>query len=154
MTQSPSKQLFTCLVQGTVIGRAEQGHTASSGRAFVKLRIIHRTGYRRNGGWIATEPMEFEVTCWDEQQMLLARSLAPRTEVLITVKKFSPYISGSDEPVINITPADIVVLTSTPGAEPARRQRSGDLVVSPHGEKIAADAWPDTITDPQLVRHR
>ncbi|MEU7906405.1 single-stranded DNA-binding protein [Actinoplanes sp. NPDC049118] len=155
MSQSPSKQLFSCLVQGTVTGRCEQGHTPGSGRAFVKFRIVHRTGYRKDGGWITTAPMEFEVTCWDEQQMLLARSLKPGTEVLVTVKKFFSYLDRSDEPVINITPTDLLPLTaSAPATDPARRQRSGDLVVSPHGERIAADAWPDTVTDPQLVHHR
>jgi hypothetical protein len=155
MSQSPSKQLFTCLIQGTVAGRCEPGHTPSSGRAFVKFRIVHRTGYRKDGRWVATAPMEFEVTCWDEQQMLLARSLRPGTEVLVTVRKFFAYLDQGEEPVINITPADIVPLpSSTPAPSPPRRQRSGDMVVSPHGEKIAADAWPDIVTDPQLVHHR
>jgi hypothetical protein len=155
MSQSPSNQLFNCLVQGTVVGRYEPGHTPSSGRAFVKFRIVHRTGYRNNGRWVATAPMEFEVTCWDEQQMLLARSLKPGTDVLITVKKFFPYLDQGEEPIINITPADILTLpSSAPAPSAPRRQRSGDLVVSPHGEKIAADAWPGTVTDPQLVHHR
>jgi hypothetical protein len=99
--------------------------------------------------------MEFEVTCWDEQQMLLARSLKPGTDVLITVKKFFPYLDQGEEPIVNITPADILPMTgNTPDTSTTRGQRSGDLVVSPHGEKIAADAWPDTVTDPQLVHHR
>jgi hypothetical protein len=170
MSQEPSKQIFSSLIQGTVRGRYEQGHTAAGGRAFVKFRIVHRTGYRKGGTWVATAPMEFEVTCWDEQQMLLARSLRPGTEVLVTVKKFFAYLDQSDESVISITPADIVPLpsstpapstpasstpaSSTPASSAPRRQRSGDLVVSPHGEKIAADAWPDTVTDPQLAHHR
>ncbi|MFG1995235.1 single-stranded DNA-binding protein [Actinoplanes sp. NPDC048988] len=154
MSQEPLKQIFTSLIQGTVRGRCEQGHT-TSGRAFVKFRIVHRTGYRKDGQWVSTAPMEFEVTCWDEQQMLLARSLRPGTEVLVTVKKFFPYVDQSDEPIINITPADIVALpSSTPAPSAPRRQRSGDLVVSPHGEKIAAAAWPDAVIDPQLVHHR
>lgn len=155
MSQEPSKQIFTSLIQGTVRGRCEQGHTNNGGRAFVKFRIVHRTGYRKNGQWVSTAPMEFEVTCWDEQQMLLARSLRPGTEVLVTVKKFFPYLNQSDEPVINITPADIVALPSnTPAPSAPRPQRSGDLVVSPHGENIATDAWPDVVTDPQLAHHR
>ena len=155
MNQSPSKQLFNCLIQGAVVGRCEPGHTPSSGRAFVKFRIVHRTGYRKDGRWVATAPMEFEVTCWDEQQMLLAHSLKPGTDVLITVKKFFPYLDQGQEPIINITPADILPLTGhTPATGTAPGQRSGDLVVSPHGEKIAADAWPDTVTDPQLAHHR
>ncbi|GLZ00809.1 hypothetical protein [Actinoplanes sp. NBRC 103695] len=154
MSQGPSKQIFSSLIQGTVRGRYEQGHT-SGGRAFVKFRIVHRTGYRRDGKWVPTTPMEFEVTCWDEDQMLLARSLRPGAEVLVTVKKFFAYLDQSDEPVINITPADIVVLPgSTPAPTAPRRQRSGDLVVSPHGENIAAASWPDVVTDPQLVHHR
>ncbi|GAA3951917.1 hypothetical protein [Actinoplanes auranticolor] len=155
MSQEPSKQIFTSLIQGTVRGRSEQGHTNSGGRAFVKFRIVHRTGYRNNGRWVATTPMEFEVTCWDEQQMLLARSLRPGTEVLVTVKKFFPYLDQGEEPIINITPADIVPLPSnTPAPSAPRQQRSGDLVVSPHGEKIAADAWPEVVTDPQVAHHR
>jgi hypothetical protein len=155
VTQTAPKQMFSCLIQGTVIGRTEQGHTASGGgRAYVKFRIIHRTGFRRGDSWISTSPMEFEVTCWDEQQMLLARSLKPGTDVLVTVKKFFPYISQSDEPIMSITPADIVPLPPTSaGASTERRQRSGDLVVTPHGEKIAADAWPDVVVDPELVHH-
>ncbi|WP_199514299.1 hypothetical protein [Nucisporomicrobium flavum] len=155
MSQEPSKQIFTSLIQGTVRGRSEQGHTNSGGRAFVKFRLVHRTGYRKDGRWVATPPMEFEVTCWDEHQMLIARSLRPGTEVLVTVKKFFAYLDQSDEPTINITPADIVPLPSTaPAPSAPRPQRSGDLVVSPHGEKIAADAWPDVVTDPQLAHRR
>lgn len=155
MSQEPSKQIFTSLIQGTVHGPYEQGHTHSGGRAYVKFRIVHRTGYHRDGRWVSTAPMEFEVTCWNEQQMMLARSLRPGTEVLVTVRKFFAYLAPGEEPVISITPADIVPLqggTTAPSA--SRRQRSGDIVVSPHGEKIAADAWPDTATDPQLVHHR
>ena len=156
MSQEPSKQIFTSLIQGTVRGRSEQGHTNSGGRAFVKFRIVHRTGYFSSGKWVTTPPMEFEVTCWDEQQMLLARSLRPGTDVLVTVKKMTPYLDQGEEPIINITPANLTPLTSSNAPTPSapRRQRSGDLVVSPHGEKIAADAWPDTVTDPQLVHHR
>ncbi len=152
MNRNASNQLFNCLVQGTVIGRADSGHT-NTGRAFAKFRISHRTGYYHNGIWMATKPMEFQVTCWNEQQVLLARSLTSGTEVVVTVKNFFPYLGDSDEPVINITPADIVVLGSKPAAPAPRGQRSGDLVVSPHGEKIAADAWPDTVTDLDLVHH-
>ncbi|MBM2623407.1 hypothetical protein JIG36_48725 [Actinoplanes sp. LDG1-06] len=155
MHQEPSKQVFSSLIQGTVRGRSEHGE-ARGGRVFVKFRITHRTGYRKDGKWVATEPMEFEVTCWDEQQMLLARSLQPGAEVLVTVKKFFPYLDRSDQAVINITPAEILLLpkSSHPGVGTPRRQRSGDLVVTPHGEKIAADAWPDVVTDPELVHHR
>ena len=153
MNSSPSKQLFTCAIQGTIVGRTEPGHTGS-GRAFVKFRLIHRTGFYRSGKWVATAPMEFEVTCWDEQQMLLARTLKPGTDVIVTVKRFSPYLDQGEEPVINITPADILPVAASTTIPSARGQRSGDLVVSPHGEKIAADAWPDTVTDPQLAHHR
>lgn len=55
MSEDLPKQIFTSLVQGTVRGRCEQGHTNSGGPAFVKFRIIHRIGYRRTG-WNAGQP--------------------------------------------------------------------------------------------------
>jgi hypothetical protein len=152
-----SDQLFNFLVQGTVIGRIEQGHTGpgGGGRAYVKFRIIHRTGFRKNGKWVATQPMEFVVTCWDEQQMLLARrALKPGTEVLVTVKKLVPLTGDNDEAIMNITPANILPLPGNDsGSAPARGQRSGDLVSTPYGEKVDADAWPDVVTDLEFVHH-
>ena len=138
-------QIFSCVIQGTVVGRPESGHTNSSGRAFVKFRIVHRTGYfdRKNNKWVTTAPMTFEVTCWDEQLMLRARAFNSGNEVLVEVKKFVPYLdTGNDEAVMNINPASVLLVSS------------GDLVVSPHGEKIAADAWPEAVTDRQFVHHR
>lgn len=150
-------QVFNCIVQGTVVGRPESGHM-SSGRAFVKFGLVHRTGYfdRKNSKFVATAPMTFEVTCWDEQLMLRARTFKSGNEVLVEVKKFVPYLDpASDEPVMNIYPASIQLITgSTPATGTGRGQRSGDLVTSPHGEKIASDAWPEAVTDSQLVHHR
>lgn len=151
-------QIFSCVVQGTVVGRPEHGHIGSSGRAFVKFSIVHRTGYfdRKTSKWVTTAPMTFEVTCWDEQLMLRARTFKPGNEVLVEVKKFVPYVDRTgDEAVMNINPANVLLVGSTPtGGDTERRQRSGNLVVSPHGEKIAADAWPEAVTDLSMVHHR
>ena len=151
-------QVFSCVIQGTVVGRPESGHTNGSGRAFVKFQLVHRTGYRERGTgkWITTAPMTFEVTCWDEQLMLRARSFKAGNEVLVEVKKFVPYVDTStDEAIMNINPANVVLISGNASStDTGRGQRSGDLVVSPHGEKIAADAWPEAVTDPQLVHHR
>jgi len=150
-------QLFNCIVQGTVLGRPESGHM-SSGRAFVKFGLVHRSGYfdRKTSKWVTTAPMTFEVTCWDEQLMLRARTFKPGNEVLVEVKKFVPYLdTRNDEPVMNIYPASIQLITGgTPATGASRPQRSGDLVVSPHGEKIAADAWPEAVTDSRLAHHQ
>jgi hypothetical protein len=150
-------QAFNCVIQGTVIGRPESGHTNGSGRAFVKFRIVHRTGFfdRKASKWVTTAPMTFEVTCWDEQLMLRARTFKSGNEVFVEVKKFVPYVdTANDEAVMNINPANVLLITGSPTASSTGRgQRSGDLVVSPHGEKIAADAWPDTVTDLTMVHH-
>jgi len=150
-------QVFNCVIQGTVVGRPESGHMAS-GRAYVKFGLVHRTGYfdRKNSKWVTTAPMTFEVTCWDEQLMLRASTFKPGNEVFVEVKKFVPYLDRTnDEPVMNIYPANVLLITgSTPATGTSRGQRSGDLVVSPHGEKIAADAWPEAVTDLTMVHHR
>jgi hypothetical protein len=151
------KQLFNSLIQGTVVGRPEPGHTSAIGKAFVIFRIVHRTGYtdRKTGKWVSTPPMEFEVKCWDPQHMMFARGLKPGTEVLVGVRRFVPTLSN-DDPTITLYPDTLVPVgdsgtARTPGG---RAQRSGDLVVTPHGETIAADAWPEAVTgDLTMVHH-
>jgi single-stranded DNA-binding protein len=152
-------QIFSCVIQGTVVGRPESGHISSSGRAFVKFSIVHRTGYfdRKNNKWVPTAPMTFEVTCWDEQLILRARTFKSGNEILVEVKKFVPYLDrNGDETVMNINPTNVLLVSdgAPTSGDTGRRQRSGDLVVSPHGEKIAADAWPEAVTDLSMVHHR
>ncbi|MFI5496621.1 hypothetical protein [Actinoplanes sp. NPDC051859] len=147
-------QAFHCTIQGTVVGSTELGHAGRTGMAYARFRIIHPTGYRKNGQWVPTAPMEFQVTCWTEQQILLARRLKAGNEVLVDVKKITALTQDrTDEPVTNLTPAGFTILDAPKPAPAARGQRSGDLVQTPYGETIAADAWPDVVTDLELVHH-
>ncbi|RSM47780.1 hypothetical protein DMB66_47495 [Actinoplanes sp. ATCC 53533] len=152
------KQFFNTAIQGTVLGHPEPGHTSHTGRAFVAFHIVHRMGYtdRKTGEWNSQPPMEFDVKCWNPEHMMFARGLKPGTEVLITVNRLVPTLSRNDEPTITIYPGSLVTVGGSATARPANRrgQRSGDLVVTPHGETIDAAAWPEVVTgDLTMVHH-
>jgi len=152
------KQVFNSVIQGTVVGHPEPGHTNHGGHAFVAFHIVHRMGYtdRETGKWVSQPPMEFDVKCWNPEHMMVARGLKPGTEVLVTVNRLVPTSFNNDEPTITIYPRSLVTVGGSAAARPSngRGQRSGDLVVTPHGETIHADAWPEVVTgDLTMVHH-
>ena len=144
--------LFECLVEGKVIV-APESDTTASGTPFVRFTIEHEQGYRDAGrGWVTTGRTDYRVTCWDKRLMPALTDIRRGQRVLVRATRFNVLTDNhTGEAIFNLTPDYVRVLEAAP-ARP--RQRDGDMVRTPHGEDIHADAYPDVVTDRQLIHHR
>jgi single-stranded DNA-binding protein len=146
--------LFSCVIEGRLTASATTGHTRD-GRPYVQFPIMHRDRYRdHNGRWVDTKAMFFEILCWGDLATR-THSLTRGDQVLVEAGQLLPYTNDSDLPALKVHARNVSLSMRHTEAHPGprTRQRPGDLVITPDGERYAADAYPDVVTDPELVHH-
>ena len=117
---------------------------------------MHRDRYRdHTGKWVDAKSMFFEVMCWGELGSRV-RDLVRGDQVVVEGGQLLPYINDSNMPALKVQARNVSVSMrfTTAHAGPATQQRRGDLVVTPDGERYAADAYPETVADRELVHNR
>ncbi|MBG0568794.1 single-stranded DNA-binding protein [Actinoplanes aureus] len=142
-------------VEGTLTRSAVTGETRD-GREFVQFQIVHRPGsYRDNTGREVTgKPMYFDILCWGDLAGR-ARDLTRGTTIVAEISRLIPF---EDDGELGIKAfarnLSISMRYAEAHAGPQVRQRRGDLVTTPHGETITAQAYPDVVGDRELVHNR
>ena len=146
--------LFTVLVEGRLTASPTTG-TTRDGREFVQFPIVHKDRYRdHTGAWKDTRAQFFEVLCWGELGSRV-RNLVRGDQVIVEAGQLLAYLNDSDLPVLKMQARNVSVSMrfAEAHAGPAKQQRRGDLVVTADGERYAADAYPETVTDRELVHN-
>ena len=147
--------MFTCVIEGSLTSTPTRGHTRD-GATWVQFPIVVRDRYRdHTGRWVDAKAMFFDIVCW--------RDLAERVQdlcrgdlVVVEAGQLLPYLNDSDLPGLKVHARNVSLsMRHTPAHTGTRaRQRSGDIVVTADGERIAADAYPDRVAHLELVHHR
>ncbi|GIM98058.1 single-stranded DNA-binding protein [Paractinoplanes toevensis] len=150
---SEQPHIFQLLLAAQVTGSAQSRTVGADQRPMATVRIEHQQGYYNNfGTWKTTLRTPYHLTSFDETLMPALRDLRRGQRVLVHATRFNILPDdGSGEDLLNLTP-DIVRVLTEPGPAP-QRQRNGHTVVTPHGERIDADKWPDVVTDLEFVHH-
>jgi single-stranded DNA-binding protein len=146
--------MFTCLIEGTLTASPTRGHTRS-GAVWVQFPIVVKERYRdQSGKWVDATAMHFDIVCW--------RDLADRVDdlvrgdrVVVQAGRLLPYVDDGDQPALKVHAQNVSLsMRFTPAhTGPKTRQRSGDVVVTADGERIAAEAYPERVADRELVHH-
>jgi hypothetical protein len=146
--------LFSCIVEARLAASPETGHTRD-GKEYVQFPVVHRDRYRdHTGRWVDGKAMFFDVICWGELARR-ARNLTRGDLVVVEVGHLMPYTTDSDLPGLKAHARNLSVsmrFADAHAGTPSRGRR-GDIVVTADGEQISADAYPDVVTDPELVHH-
>ena len=145
---------FVMTIEGTLTG-SPTTDTTRDGREFVQFEIAHRVSYRDGTGkQVDGKPMIFDILCWGELAGRV-RNLNRRDTVVVDVSRLLPYdnngILGMKAYARNVS---ISMRYADAHAGPRVQQRRGDLVSTAHGEKVTTDAYPDVVTDRELIHHR
>lgn len=146
--------LFSVIVEGRLTASPTTGHTRD-GREFVQFPIVYKDRYRdHTGKWQDTRAMFFEVLCWGELASRV-RNLVRGDQVIVEAGQLLPYLNDSDMPALKMQARNVSVSMrfTEAHAGPVARQRRGDLVVTADGERYAADAYPEAVTDRELVHN-
>ena len=140
------------IVEG-VITRRPEADVTRGGKRFTQFEISNYRTWVENGRTRKSEPMVFDIICWGE----LAREalkLAPRTTVVVSGSRLIPY-DNNGTLGLKMYARDLSVTLRDVGSQSTgRSQRGGDLVTSPDGETVAAEAWPDIVGDLETVHRR
>jgi hypothetical protein len=146
--------VFTCILEGQLTTSPTRGHTRD-GAIWAQFPIVVQGRYRdHTGRMVDTRAMHFDIVCW--------RDLADRVgdlhrgdHVVVEAGQLLPYLTDSDLPGLKVHARNVSLSMrhSAAHAGPKVRQRSGDVVVTADGERIAAAAYPDRFTDLDLVHH-
>jgi hypothetical protein len=146
--------LFTVVIEGRLTASPSTG-TTRDGREFVQFPIVHKARYRdHTGTWQDAKAMFFDVLCWGELASRV-RNLVRGDQVVVEAGQLLAYLNDSDLPALKMLARNVSVSMRFTDAHagPAVRQRRGDLVVTADGERYAADAYPEAVTDRELVHH-
>lgn len=145
--------MFSCFIEGTLTASATRGH-ARDGAVWVQFPIVVRDRYRdHTGTWVDGKAMFFDIVCW--------RTLADRVgdltrgdRVVVEAGQLLPYLTDSDLPAVKVHARNVSLsMRHTPAHTGTRvPQRNGDVVVTPDGERIAAEAYPDRVGNLELLR--
>jgi single-stranded DNA-binding protein len=146
--------LFTCVIEGRLTASPTTGHTRE-GREYVQFPLVHRDRYRdHTGRWIDARAMFFEVLCWGDLACR-ARNLTRGDHVVVEAGQLLPYCNDVRPAGAELHARNLAVSMRFADAHASAptRARRGDIVVTPDGERYAADAYPEVVTDPELVHH-
>jgi hypothetical protein len=146
--------MFTCMIEGKLTSAPTRGHTRD-GAVWVQFPIVVRDRYRdQTGRWVEAKAMFFDVVCWRDLADR-AQDLSRGDTVVVEAGQLLPYLTDSDLPGLKVHARNVSLSMRHTAAHvgPKVRQRSGDTVITPDGERIAADAWPDRVVDLELVHH-
>lgn len=146
--------LFTVVIEGRITTSPATITTRDS-REFVQFTLLYKDRYRdHTGKWQDTAAQFFEVVCWG-QLAYRVRELSRGDQVIVEVGRLMPYLNDSDLPALKATARNVSVSMRFADAHagPARQQRRGDVVVTADGEHYNADAYPDAVTDRELVHN-
>lgn len=147
--------LFTVVIEGRLTASPETGNTRE-GREYVQFPIVHRDRYRdHTGAWVDAKAMFFEVLCWGDLAGR-ARNLTRGDQVVVEAGQLLPYTNDSDLPALKVYARNLSVSMrfAEAHAGPRRQARRGDMVTTPDGENLVANAYHEAATDPELVHHR
>jgi hypothetical protein len=142
------------IIEGALTTSPVTGQTRE-GREYVQFEIVHRVAYRDNSGkQVAAKPMSFDILCWGELASRV-RNLNRGDTVTVDISRLLPYdnngVLGLKAYARNVS---VSMRYAEAHAKPAVRQRRGNLVTTPHGETVTADAYPEVVTDPEFVYRR
>lgn len=146
--------MFHVAIEGRLTRSPETG-TTRDGREYVQFPLMHRDRHRdHNGKWVDAKAMFFEVVCWGDLAARV-RNLNRGDQVIVEAGQLFPYDNDNDLPALKLAARNVSVSMRFADAHagPAKRSRRGDLVTTADGEKVTSDAYPDVITDPELVHH-
>ncbi|MFG2042212.1 single-stranded DNA-binding protein [Dactylosporangium sp. NPDC048998] len=145
---------FSLTVEGRLTTSA-MTNTTQSGREFVTFTIVHQDQYRdHTGKWVDAKPMFFDIVCWGKLAGHV-RNLTRGTVVVIEGGRLLGYINDNELAGLKVEARNVSLSMRFGEAHPgpAKRTRRADLVTTADGEQITADAYPDVVTDRELV-HR
>ncbi|MFF5085427.1 single-stranded DNA-binding protein [Actinoplanes sp. NPDC000266] len=153
VSTSRDPHMLRCLVSGWVTATARSLKIGNDQRPMVTFGIEHQQGYYDNRNrWKDTQRVPFEVACFDEDLMPSLRGIGKGQRVLVAADRLNILSdAGGGRDLYNLTPQFVRILAE-PEFSPAR-QRDGHTVVTPHGERIDAAAWPEVVTDLEFVHH-
>ncbi|GGQ83696.1 single-stranded DNA-binding protein [Couchioplanes azureus] len=145
---------FVAIIEGTLTTSPVTDKTRD-GREFVQLSIVHRVTYRDTSGkQVNAQPMSFDILCWGDLASR-ARNLHRGDTIIADLTRLLPYdnngILGMKAYARNVS---VSMRYAEAHAGPQVRQRRGDLVTTAHGETVTADAYPEIVTDRELIQHR
>ncbi|GAA0812118.1 single-stranded DNA-binding protein [Spirilliplanes yamanashiensis] len=146
--------MFTCVIEGSLTSTPTRGHTRD-GAVWVQFPVVVKDRYRDHAGrWIDGRPMFFDIVCWRDLADRV-QDLARGDRVVVEAGQLLPYLSDSELPALKVHARNVSLSMRYTAAHtgPRVRQRSGDVVVTADGERIAAEAYPDRVSDPELVHH-
>ena len=146
--------MFCVLVEGRLTASPTTG-TTRDGREYVQFPIVHRDRYRdHTGKWQDAKAMFFEILCWGDLASRV-RNLVRGDQVVVEAGQLLAYLNDSDLPALKMQARNVSVSMrfTEAHAGPPVRQRRGDLVVTADGEQYAADAYPEAVTDRELVHN-
>ena len=146
--------MFTCILEGQLTASATRGHTRD-GATWVQFPLVVQGRYRDHTGQLVdARAMHFDIVCWRARAERVT-DLRRGDRVVVEAGQLLPYLSDSDLPGLKVHARNVTLTMRYTAAHvgPRVRQRSGDIVVTADGERIAAAAYPDRVTDLDLVHH-
>ncbi len=98
--------------------------------------------------------MFFDVMTWGDLAARV-RNLTRGDQVVVEGGHLMPYLNDSGLPTLKLSAKNVSVSMRFTNAHagPPTRQRRGDVVTTPDGERYAADVYPEIATDRELVHH-
>jgi hypothetical protein len=128
--------------EGIVTRRPETGRTGG-GREYTQFEITHYREWMEGKTKRKSEPLSIDILCWGELAQQ-ARKLTLRTTVTVHGNTLMPF-DNNGVLGLKMFARGLSVDIHDIGNRTTAGQRSGDLVTSPEGESIAAEAWPDVV---------
>ena len=145
---------FNVDIEGKLITSAMTGATRD-GREYVTFTIVHQSQYRdHTGNWVDAKAMFFDIVCWGKLAGHV-KDLTRGTLVVIEGGRMLPYINDNELPGIKVEARNVSLSMRFAEAHPgpAKRTRRADLITTADGEHVTADAYPEVVTDRELVQH-
>ncbi|GAA1578727.1 hypothetical protein GCM10009827_120300 [Dactylosporangium maewongense] len=145
---------FNLTIEGKLTTSALSNAT-KAGREFVTFTIVHQSQYRdHTGKWVDAKPMFFDIVCWGKLAGHV-RNLTRGTLVVIEGGRLLGYINDDEFAGLKVEARNVSLSMRFGEAHPgpAKQTRRGDLVTTADGEHIIADAYPDVVTDRELIHH-
>ena len=146
---------FNLTVEGKLTTSA-MTNTTQAGREYVTFTILHQDRYRdQKGTLVDAKPMFFDIVCWG-QLAGHVRNLTRGTVVVIEGGRLLGYINDDELAGMKVEARNVSLSMRFGEAHPGsdKRTRRADLVTTADGEHVTADAYPDVVTDRELVHHR
>jgi hypothetical protein len=142
--------MFAQIVYEGIITRRPETGVTGDGREYTQFEITHYREWMDGNRKRTSGRIVIDILCWGELAQH-ARKLSLRTTVTVVGNTLMSY-DNNGVLGLKMYARELSVNIRDIGNSSAR-QRNGDLVTSPEGETIVAEAWPDVVGNLETV-HR